>query len=195
MKANGPLLVWIFSDAAGVSLTDVRKIAGFVAAKRQIAHDADLAPGIIDEGQADRYSGCQRQAIEAALPDVCPAPRAFRGDGEIEALALAELGRQLGDLIGALSALDGDAAKTFRQGGQGPGKQAVLACPVDIKRHRALGRDADEEIPVRGVRIENDDRLGRTRRLHHQAPAEGGQQAARDAAGERLRHSIPWLAR
>ena len=79
---------------SGIGGADPRQVFRLVPRQRQPDFDADLAPRVIDEGQAQRRPRRQGDPVEAGFPVVGFGARALRRDGQVEAVALREQRRQ-----------------------------------------------------------------------------------------------------
>ena len=141
------------------------------AGQVQIARDTDFPPGVIDKSQREGDSGRERQVVKPGPPVLGALPGAFWRECEQKALPRGELVGKPRDRSRPRAAIDRDAAPTPEKGSQRTSKQRILADPMHVEVERPFGQQPDDEIPVRGVGVENNHRLLRHRLDDHRPPA------------------------
>lgn len=155
-----------------IVVANSRHILRLVAGERQPGVDADLAPRIIDEGQAQRHAGRDRDAVEAGFPVIDLAARALRRDGQVQAFIPREGLDEAIHETGALAPIHRDAAKTAEEGAERRAEKRVLADEADRGGDGEARQDADDEIPIGRVRVDDHHRLRHGRRNEQHAPSE-----------------------
>ncbi|KAF1858540.1 hypothetical protein Lal_00015058 [Lupinus albus] len=132
------------------------------------------------------HVGRQRDAVEAALPVRAVAARAFRRDREPEPVGGVHRLREVADRTLRRAAVDGHAAPVAHDGAHRAAEQRVLGEPAELHVDGPLGQQADRKVPVRRVRVHDDDAVRTRQGFEIEGPAERVQHPQRGALAPAL---------
>ncbi|EEF22158.1 conserved hypothetical protein, partial [Ricinus communis] len=143
--------------------------------------DVDDLPAVVERDEQHRHVGRQRDAVEAALPVRAVAARALRRDGEPEPVGRVHRLREAPDRALRRAAVDGHAAPVAHDRAHRAAEQRILGEPAELQADGPLGQQADEEIPVRRVRVHDGDAVRAGQGFEIEVPADRVQHAQRGA--------------
>jgi hypothetical protein len=149
-----------------------------VAARLERRQQADGLVLAVERDRHDRHARGDGDAIEAALPRLGARARARRRDGEKDRLRLVDRLHGLRHHALGRFAVHRNAAEPAHQPADSRPEQRVLgdeACADADGEHR---EDADDEVPVGGVRRDDHHQLRPRRELAIDAPSRGAEEGA-----------------
>ena len=159
-----------------------------VARELEIRADADLARRVVDVGQGHGNARCEGDPVEARFPVVGTAARTLGRQRQAEFPPDGKLPFDLLDKAARLTAVHRDPTPADEERRKRPAGQRVLADEADRDADHRLGEEADDRVPVRRVRIEDDDAPLRHGTRQADRPADGAQGPCSETR-EQPRHS------
>lgn len=170
-EADGARELGVDAPFRLVKGADRREIAFDAARELDETAEAALFFRRVDEGEKHGDASGERDAVKATLPVIRFVTRPLGREGEPETGALAKQARRFLDDVTARVTNDGDASRQAKQPAEGPAKERVFTEVVNGAADGEAHEEKEREVPVRGVRSEDDDAVRNVRRLPHQTPA------------------------
>src|SRR3569623_3793059 len=118
---------------ARVVRADLVHVGGDVTREVDQRTDADSLARVVEVARRARAVGAQCDAVEAGLPVVCAAARAFGWAHECEVVSRAQLFDHLGGDVDGVAAIDRDRAKTAEQDAERAAQPLALDTPGHVE--------------------------------------------------------------